>query len=219
MEMFGAVLKEKAKKEAEVLQERYNYEGEPAVDLSITTQELAAMIIEAGMNFADLQPEPIDIPFGIALVAGVIFGVTGGVTEAAIRYVVGDRNQIADIAFTGVRGFEGLKEVQIPLDEEGESILSVAIVSGLRNAENLIQAIKSGEVHYDFVEVMACEGGCIAGGGQPFVIGRAKEERSAGIYEADRMSGVRMSADNPVTEALYKNLLTGKAAHHLLHYK
>ena len=103
--------------------------------------------------------------------------------------------------------------------DAGENILSVAIVSGLKNTENLIKAIQAGEVHYDFVEVMACEGGCIAGGGQPFVIGRAKEERSAGIYEADRMSGVRMSADNPVTEALYKNLLTVKAAHHLLHYK
>lgn len=206
-------------KKFEIHREDQMLDGEQATDHSITTVELADMIRSAGLRFEDILPEAVEMPYGIASGAGVIFGVTGGVTEAAIRYVVGDRNQIADIAFTGVRGFEGLKEVQIPLDEEGESILSVAIVSGLRNAENLIQAIKSGEVHYDFVEVMACEGGCIAGGGQPFVIGRAKEERSAGIYEADRMSGVRMSADNPVTEALYKNLLTGKAAHHLLHYK
>lgn len=206
-------------KKFEIHREDQMLDGEQATDHSITTVELADMIRSAGLRFEDVLPEAVEMPYGIASGAGVIFGVTGGVTEAAIRYVIGDRNQIADIAFTGVRGFEGLKEVKIPLDEAGENILSVAIVSGLKNTENLIKAIQAGEVHYDFVEVMACEGGCIAGGGQPFVIGRAKEERSAGIYEADRMSGVRMSADNPVTEALYKNLLTGKAAHHLLHYK
>ena len=97
--------------------------------------------------------------------------------------------------------------------------LSIAIVSGLKNAENLIQAIQAGEVEYDFVEVMACEGGCIAGAGQPFVIGRAKPERSEGMYQADRMSNVKLSAENPVTDGLYANLLAGDKAHHLLHYK
>ncbi|MBQ4595715.1 MAG: 4Fe-4S binding protein, partial [Firmicutes bacterium] len=190
MEMFGAVLKEKAKKDAEetkskkktkvvaimpctakkseVLQERYHYEGEPAVDLSITTQELATMIRETGLNFADLQPEPIDMPFGIASGAGVIFGVTGGVTEAVIRHVVGpeDRNTLAEIAFTGVRGLEGVKEVKLPFGADKE--ISIAIVSGLRNAEELIQAIKKGEAHYDFVEVMACKGGCTNGAASIF---------------------------------------------------
>ena len=206
-------------KKYEIHREDQMLDGEMATDHSITTVELADMIRSAGLRFEDVLPEAVEMPFGIASGAGVIFGVTGGVTEAAIRYVVGDRNKIADIAFTGVRGFEGLKEVKIPLDEEGENILSVAIVSGLKNAENLIKALQAGEVHYDFVEVMACEGGCIAGGGQPFVIGRAKAERSEGIYEADRMSGVRMSAENPVTEALYNGLLAGDNAHHLLHYK
>ena len=206
-------------KKYEIHREDQMLDGEMATDHSITTVELADMIRSAGLRFEDVLPEAVEMPFGIASGAGVIFGVTGGVTEAAIRYVVGDRNKIADIAFTGVRGFEGLKEVKIPLDEEGENVLSVAIVSGLKNAENLIKALQAGEVHYDFVEVMACEGGCIAGGGQPFVIGRAKAERSEGIYEADRMSGVRMSAENPVTEALYRTLLAGDNAHHLLHYK
>lgn len=241
MEMFGAVLKEKAKKEAEatkskkktkvvaimpctakkseVQQERYNYGDEPAVDLSITTQELATMIKETGLNFAELQPEPIDMPFGIASGAGVIFGVTGGVTEAVIRHVVdpSDRNTLAEIAFTGVRGLEGVKEVTLPLGVDKE--ISIAIVNGLRNAENLIQAIKSGEAHYDFVEVMACKGGCIAGAGQPFVEDRARAERSAGMYEADRMSNVRTAKSNPITEALYNDLLKGDNAHRLLHYK
>jgi len=177
------------------------------------------MIRETGLNFADLQPEPIDMPFGIASGAGVIFGVTGGVTEAVIRHVVGpeDRNTLAEIAFTGVRGLEGVKEVKLPFGADKE--LSIAIVSGLRNAEDLIQAIKKGEAHYDFVEVMACKGGCIAGAGQPFVEDRARAERSEGMYEADRMSNVRTSKSNPITDALYRTMLSGHNAHRLLHYK
>ena len=106
-----------------------------------------------------------------------------------------------------------------PYGEEGEQTISIAIVSGLRNAENLIRKIESGEVHYDFVEVMACQGGCIAGAGQPFVVGRARAERSQGMYEADQLSNVRTSQGNPVTENLYNGLLAGENAHRLLHYK
>ncbi|MDO4544678.1 MAG: [FeFe] hydrogenase, group A, partial [Bacillota bacterium] len=238
MEMFGSVLKERAKqqegkkknkktrviaimpctaKKYEVQREDLYFEEEPAVDLSITTQELAAMIREMGLRFDDLLPEAIDMPFGIASGAGVIFGVTGGVTEAVIRSIAAeDRADVEEIAFTGVRGLEGVKEVKIPY---GERELSIAIVSGLKNAEQLIQSVKSGEASYDFIEVMACKGGCIAGAGQPFVVERAREERSAGMYESDRMSNVRTSAGNPVTEGLYGSLLKGDNAHRLLHYK
>lgn len=240
MEMFGSVLKEKVRnenqgqkhpkkvkniaimpctaKKYEVLREDLKMDGEPVVDLSITTQELATMIMEAGLNFEDIQPEAVDMPFGIASGAGMIFGVTGGVTEAVIRNVVDpDRTQLDEIAFTGVRGLDGVKEVKLPFGEDRE--LSIAIVSGLKNAENLIRAIQSGDAYYDFVEVMACEGGCIAGAGQPFVDDRAREERSAGMYEADRMSNVRTSQANPVTEAMYRGILAGENAHRLLHYK
>ena len=239
MEMFGSVLKERAKlnekgkkpkktkvvaimpctaKKYEIHREEFQYDGEPTIAHSITTMELANMIREAGLRFEDILPEAVDMPFGIASGAGVIFGVTGGVTEAVIRYVMGDaaREHLAGISFTGVRGFEGLKEVKVPYKDRE---LSSASVSGLKNAENLIQAIQAGEVEYDFVEVMACEGGCIAGAGQPFVIGRAKPERSEGMYQADRMSNVKLSAENPVTDGLYANLLAGDKAHHLLHYK
>ncbi len=252
MEMFGAVLKERAKLQAagnkgskkakvikniaimpctakkyEVGREDMLIDGERAVDLSITTQELASMIIESGLNFEDLEPEAVDMPFGIASGAGIIFGVTGGVTEAVIRRVLEpqDRSVLDEIAFTGVRGLEGVKEVKLPYgepSEDGEQFyLSIAIVHGLRNAENLIQAIQNGEAHYDFVEVMACQGGCIAGAGQPFVIGRAREERSEGIYKADKMSNVRTSQGNPIVEGLYREgaMLAGHNAHRLLHYK
>ena len=194
------------------------YDGEPTVAHTITTIELANMIREAGLRFEDILPEAVDMPYGIASGAGIIFGVTGGVTEAVIRYVLGSsaRDHLADISFTGVRGFDGLKEVKIPYKDRE---LSIAIVSGLKNAEDLIQAIQSGEVHYDFVEVMACEGGCIAGAGQPFVLGRAKPERADGMYEADRLSNVKLSAENPVADGLYAGLLAGDKAHQLLHYK
>jgi len=242
MEMMGAVLKEHAAvndlasgkkkkkvkvvaimpctaKKFEIRRDEMKYGDDPAVDHSITTTELAKMIIEAGIRFEDVLPEAVDMPFGIASGAGVIFGVTGGVTEAVIRYVMGNsaRDHLQEISFTGVRGFDGLKEVKLPYGEDKE--LSIAVVSGLRNAENLIQAVQAGEVHYDFVEVMACEGGCIAGAGQPVVKGIAREERSAGVYEADRLSNVKLSAQNPVAESLYQGLLAGEKAHHLLHYK
>lgn len=239
MEMLGSVLKERAKlnekgkkpkktkvvaimpctaKKYEIGRDDMTYDGEATIAHSITTIELANMIRQAGLRFEDVLPEAVDMPFGIASGAGMIFGVTGGVTEAVIRYVMGDaaRGHLADISFTGVRGFDGLKEVKIPYKE---TELSIAIVSGLKNAENLIQKLQAGEVHYDFVEVMACEGGCIAGAGQPFVADRAKPERSEGMYEADRMSNVKLSAENPVAEGLYAGLLAGDKAHHLLHYK
>ncbi|MEG0156759.1 MAG: [FeFe] hydrogenase, group A, partial [Anaerovoracaceae bacterium] len=185
MEMFGAVLKErnhldrtKSKKKKfkvvgimpctakkyEVARDEMKTNGEASVDYAITTVELINMIKSAGIVFEDLLPESVDMPFGIASGAGVIFGVTGGVTEAVIRYVVGDsaKEHLNDIAFTGVRGFDKVKEVVIPYKE---TELKIAIVSGLMNAEKLIQKVKAGEVSYDFVEVMACEGGCIAGAG------------------------------------------------------
>ncbi len=252
MEMFGSLLKERAKLDAaknkdkkkakvvkniaimpctakkyEVGREDLLLDNERAVDLTITTQELASLIIEAGLNFEDIEPEAVDMPFGIGSGAGVIFGVTGGVTEAVIRNVVDPQNrtELDEIAFTGVRGLEGVKEVKLPFGEPAEDgdqpTLSIAIVNGLKNTENLIQSIQAGEAYYDFVEVMACQGGCIAGAGQPFVIGRARPERSEGIYNADKMSNVRTSQANPVVEALYKDgaILSGHNAHRLLHYK
>ena len=236
MQMFGAVLKEKAKrdnvgkkirnvaimpctaKKYEVQRDEFMIDGERTVDLSITTQELANMIREVGIDFRNLQPEAVSKPLGLGSGAGIIFGVTGGVTEAVLRNIIDpDRSGLEEIAFTGVRGFDGVKEVTVPYGEDRE--VSIAIVSGLKNTENLIQAIKAGEVHYDFVEVMACLGGCIAGAGQPFVAGRARPARAEGIYSADKMSSIRKSQSNPFTEALYDDLLAGDNAHRLLHYK
>ncbi|QXE18752.1 [FeFe] hydrogenase, group A [Clostridium sp. 001] len=231
MEMFGSVLKEYYKdsdkkivvvaimpctaKKYEAKREEFSRNGVPDVDHVITTQELISMIRQAGIVFSELEPEAVDMPFDLSSGAGVIFGVTGGVTEAVIRKVLADEPNavLRSIAFNGVRGMEGTKETSITV---GDREIKIAIVSGLRNAEDLIQKIQSGESKYDFVEVMACPGGCISGGGQPFEKLEGKLKRSAGIYQSDKMSTIKRTADNPLMKSLYSGLLKGKT-HELLH--
>jgi len=173
------------------------------------------MIKESGIVFSEVEPEAVDMPFGISSGAGVIFGVTGGVTEAVIRRVMEDKSNsaIRSLAFNGVRGMEGVKEASITV---GGRVIKVAVVSGLKNADELIKKIETGEAHYDFVEVMACPGGCIGGAGQPFVKSEGKFKRSALLYEADRMTSIHRSEENPLMETLYSSLLKDKV-HKLLH--
>ena len=230
MEMFGSVLKEKYKdsdrrviviaimpctaKKFEAAREEFRNGGVPYIDYVITTQELIQMIREAGIAFSELEPEAIDTPFNIQSGAGVIFGVTGGVTEAVIRRL-SDKSVAAlrAIAFDGVRGMKGLKETTVMHNERE---LKIGVVSGLKNAENLIQKMQNGEAHYDFVEVMACPGGCISGAGQPIGDTSIKQKRSDGIYASDKMCSIKRSEENPVIGSLYTSLLKGKT-HKLLH--
>ena len=172
------------------------------------------MIKESGLVFSELEPEAVDMPFGTMSGAGVIFGVTGGVTEAVLRRIVSDKSAAAlqAIAFKGVRGNEGLKEATV---KYGGRELKIAVVSGLGNAHELIGRIKNGE-RYDFVEVMACPGGCVCGAGQPFVLHEGKESRGKGLYSADKMSSIKRSEENPLMMALYSGLLKGRV-HDLLH--
>ncbi len=231
MQMFASVLKEHyshsnkkivvvgimpcTAKKAEAQRDEFKEDGIPYVDYVITTQELIQMIRESGIIFSEVEPEGVDMPFGVNSGAGVIFGVTGGVTEAVIRRVLDDKSTstLRALAFNGVRGMEGIKETNINVD--GREI-KIAVASGLKNADNLVQRIKSGEAHYDFIEVMACPGGCISGAGQPFTKLEGKLKRGAGLYEADRMSNIKRSEENPVIMSLYSGLLKGKV-HKLLH--
>lgn len=231
MEMFGAVLKEHYKeddkrlvsvaimpcsaKKFEADREEFKRDGIPDVDYVVTTQELTNMINESGIAFSELEPEALDRPFQSCSGAGVIFGVTGGVTEAVIRKVLSDTPvpALRALAFEGVRGMEGVKEATITaLDRE----IKIAIVSGLKNADNIIKKIKSGEVHYDFVEVMACPGGCINGAGQPFAKADEKNERSVRLYKVDKMKSISRSDDNPLMDSLYSGILKDRV-HELLH--
>ena len=230
MQMFGALLKEDSKqasrklfhvaimpctaKKFEATRKEFVQDGTPDVDAVLTTQELIRMIKEAGVVFEDLEPEAVDNPFGASSGAGVIFGVTGGVTEAVLRRVSSDksRSNLQTLTHIGVRGNEGIKEIDLPY---GSKTLHIAVVSGLSNAEKIIQRLKAGE-HFDLVEVMACPGGCVSGAGQPFAHLDGKLARGKGLYSTDKISTIRRSEENPVMMSLYNGILKGKV-HKLLH--
>ncbi len=237
MEMFSAIVKEETivnkqeladardpfvvaimpctAKKYEASREEFKINGESRTDLVLTTQELVTMIKQAGLDLEKLDPDAPDINYGVFSGAGVIFGVTGGVTEAVIRRLVDskDTSTFTNISFSGVRGLEGVKEVEIPYKDD---ILKIAMVSGLANTENLIKKIKNGEAYYDFVEVMACPSGCIAGGGQPRSSRKIVERRSEDLYANDKMSRIRHSDANPFVNRAYDKII--KDNHHrLLH--
>ena len=200
MEMFGAVLKEYYK---------------PDIDAVLTTKELASMIRELGIQFADLEPTAPDTPFSIRSGGGVIFGTSGGVTEAALRRLAERTNPaLQEIRYSGVRGLEGIKKFTI---EIGGRTVHTAVVSGLGNAETLIGLIESGEEHFDFVEIMACPTGCIGGAGQPESFLEDKKKRSSGLYTADKSALVKRSDENPVVTKLYEDGVLKDRAKELLH--
>ena len=234
-EMFGAIIKEEARmnkedtrktmvvsimpctaKKAEILRPEHYTDGEQNVDLVLTTTEITRMIKEAGIDLSQMPSEALDMPFGLSSGAGAIFGVTGGVTEAVLRRLVDSSaaEDLENISFTGIRGTEGIKEAVV--DVHGRE-LKLAVVNGLRNADEVMKKIQSGEVYYDFVEVMACKRGCMAGGGQPVPIGpRTKAARFEGIYKIDSVAQIKRSNENPIIQTLYDGLLKGKE-HKLLH--
>ena len=201
-------------KKFECAREEFMHDGVPETDYVITTQELIQMIHKAGIVFDELEPEAVDSVFSTCTGAGVIFGVTGGVTEAVLRRLSTDKSKKAllSIAFNDVRGMKGVKETTIPY---GDKEVRIAIVSGLKNAEKIIQALKNGE-HFDFIEVMACPGGCVAGGGQPFGTNATKEVRGKALYSADKMLSIKRSEENPLMLSLYDGVLKGRV-HELLH--
>ena len=230
MQMFSSVIKAKyatssrrvvcvavmpcTAKKFECAREEFMHDGVLETDYVITTQELIQMIHKAGIVFEELEPEAVDSVFSTCTGAGVIFGVTGGVTEAVLRRLSTDKSNKAlmSIAFNDVRGMKGVKETTIPY---GDKEVRIAIVSGLKNAEKIIQALKNGE-HFDFIEVMACPGGCVAGGGQPFGTNATKEVRGKALYSADKMLSIKRSEENPLMLSLYDGVLKGRV-HELLH--
>ncbi len=234
-QMFGALIKEEAKnkpedtrktmvvsimpctaKKAEILRPEHFTDGVQNVDYVLTTTEVSRMIKEAGIDLAQMPSEALDMPFGLSSGAGAIFGVTGGVTEAVLRRLINSSRteDLENISFTGVRGIEGIKEASVTLD--GREV-KIAVVHGLKRADELLKKMKAGEVYYDFVEVMACKRGCITGGGQPVPIGpRTKKARLEGIYKIDAAAQIKLSNENPIIQTLYDGILKGKE-HKLLH--
>ena len=195
------------------------------VDVVITTRELARMIKEAGIDFARLPDEDFDDMFGESTGASVIFGVTGGVMEAALRtvYEVVTGKTLEKLEFEGVRGFEGVKEATVQM---GDLEVKVAVAHGTGNAARLLDAVKSGEKHYHFIEIMGCPGGCVTGGGQPIVCAdvqaevNVKELRAKALYGEDEGKKLRKSHENPSIKKLYAEFLgepNSHRAHKLLH--
>ncbi|MBQ3281962.1 MAG: (2Fe-2S)-binding protein [Eubacterium sp.] len=195
--------------------------GDKDVDVVITTRELGRLLKQYHVNVRDLEETPFDSPLGSGTGAAVIFGATGGVMDAALRsayFLVTGTNPPAD-AFTAVRGMKGWKEASFEVP--GAGTVRVAVVSGLGNTRALMEAVKSGEVEYDFVEVMACPGGCSGGGGQPIRDGQElADTRGKVLWNLDQKSVLRYSHENPDVQALYAEFLgkpLGEKSHHLLH--
>ena len=199
--------------------------GVPDVDISLTTRELANMIKRAGIRFTELADEEFDPMMGVASGAGHIFGATGGVMEAALRTVaeIVTGKPLDSVDFTAVRGVEGCKEAEYDL---AGTKVRVAVTSGTENAFQLLEMVRKGEADYHFIEVMACPGGCVNGGGQPHQPGEVRNfhdlraERAAGLYGQDKEMKLRKSHENPFVKELYDNYLEkpgSHKAHHILH--
>ena len=207
-------------KKAEAVRPEFTTNGVQDVDYVLTTRELGRMIKETGIDFAALPAEEYDAPFGISTGAGVIFGSSGGVMEAALRTVaeVVIGKTLESIDFKEVRGLAGIKEAAVPI---GDLTVKIAVANTLSNARIMMDKIRAGEADYQFIEIMACPGGCIGGGGQPVpVCEETRLNRIAAIYECDQGSQLRKSHENPAIKELYDTWLgkpLGEKSHHLLH--
>ncbi len=212
-------------KKFEIGREDQSAAGVPDVDIALTTRELAQLIKRCGLDFVNLPQEGFDHPLGESTGAAVIFGATGGVMEAALRTAVETLTgeELKDLEFKEVRGIKGIKEATYPV--AGMDV-KVAVASGLGNARELLEKVKSGEAEYHFIEIMACPGGCVNGGGQPQVSSKVRnfvdirELRAKALYDNDENKVIRKSHENASVKKLYEEYLGepgSEKAHHILH--
>ena len=244
-EMYGAILKtyyaEKEKidpkkivvvsvmpciaKKFEAQREELSNNNMQDVDIVITTRELARMIKQGNIEFVELEDQQFDAPMGEATGAGAIFGTTGGVMEAALRTVseILTGKELGKIEFEAVRGENGIKRTSVKI---GDKEVKAVVAHGLGNAQKIMEEIKEGKEDYQFVEIMACPGGCVMGGGQPIKSSKVRAnidvraKRAAALYTIDELSVIRKSHENPVIQKLYKEYLEkpgSHLAHKLLH--
>ncbi|MCL2110805.1 MAG: [FeFe] hydrogenase, group A [Clostridiales bacterium] len=238
MQMFGSLCKEQLSKELglprekivvvgilpctakkfEAAREEFRVNGNPDVDHVLTTEELARMIKAQGIDFVNLEFGSLDMPLSFSTGGAIIFGSSGGLCEAVLRFAAdtlegGGKHR----EFKQFRGSDGIKIGEI---EIGGKTLRLGVVSGLANARKLIEKIKNGEERFDLVEVMACSGGCVNGGGQPINYGRdVNKERAQGLFDNDRRRQLHVSSENPFVQKIYSEGLDEKKAHKLLHTK
>ena len=213
-------------KKYEAARPELSVKGLQATDIVVTTREIAWMIKSAGIDFVNIEPEEFDAPLGLSSGAGAIFGVTGGVMEAALRtaYELFTGETLIDIEIEDIRGFDKIKQGKVRMD--GKEI-RVAVAHGLGNAKTLMEIVKNEPDRFHFVEIMGCPGGCIGGGGQPYATANSiplDEEclraRANALYSSDRKKTIRRSHDNPEVQRLYKEFLgrpLSEKSHELLH--
>ncbi|MCK5148348.1 [FeFe] hydrogenase, group A [bacterium] len=206
-------------KKAEAARPEFINDGRREVDAVISTQELGKMIKETGLKYKDITSEAMDMPFGLSTGAGVIFGKSGGVSEAVLRYSTEKLcgKQLRNIEFKSFDG-NGIRQVEVALDD---STLKLAVVHGLKNARKAADLVQAGKADWDIIEIMACPGGCIGGAGQPVSDNHnAVACRCQGIEDADNTSPLSSAGENPFIQKIYKDLLEipgSEAAHDLLH--
>ncbi len=208
-------------KKYESQRDEFKVDDNPDVDFSISTRELAHLIKQANMDLNKLPDEDFDNPMGESTGAGVIFGTTGGVIEAATRtaYEVHTGKKLEKVDFDQLRGMEGIRKAEVDFDGLK---LNIGIAHGLGNARKLLQEIEEGKSHYHAIEIMACPGGCIGGGGQPLHHGNSEilKKRAEAIYREDAGKEIRKSHENPMIKELYEEYLgkpMGEKSHELLH--
>jgi NADH-quinone oxidoreductase subunit G len=198
---------------------KFSTNGQPDVDIVLTTVEVGRMINSLGIHLSELEPEAFDMPMGFATGAGVIFGASGGVMEAALRYAVEkiENKELENVDFKAVRGMDCLKEAV--LNVAGQEV-RIAVVHGLANAKKLIQDIRDGKSNYHFVEVMACPGGCISGAGQPIPVEKdVRKLRAQGLYNSDKGQQLQKSQDNHLVTKCYEQHLGGTPGSHEAHHR
>lgn len=206
-------------KKMEAKLDKFYVDKNPDTDHVVTTVGLANMIKAAGIDFASLPDEEFDQPFGTKTGGGLIFGASGGVMEAALRYAAAELDPKAkgNVIFESLRETKEFREAELNI---GDIKIRVAVTSGLRNARKLLEDVRAGKAHYDFIEVMSCPGGCVAGAGQPQYEGwKIRKQRAQGLYDEDKTLAYK-SQDNKDVMALYGHVLDkigGKKAHQLLH--
>lgn len=208
-------------KKYEAQRDEFKVDGNPDVDYSITTRELAHFIKLGNMDLNRLPEGEFDSPLGESTGAGVIFGTTGGVIEAATRtaYEVFTKKSLDNVDFKQIRGFDGIRSAEVDFDG---TTIKIGIAHGLGNAKTLLEEVKAGKSDYHAIEIMACPGGCVGGGGQPLHHGKSDvlKKRAAALYREDANKVIRKSHENPYIQKLYKEYLgkpLGEKAHQLLH--
>lgn len=196
---------------------KFKRDGRPEIDYVLTTVELASMIDSMGIKLDELEPAAFDMPLGFSTGGGVIFGVTGGVMEAALRFAVEkiSGQPLEEIDFKATRGLAPRKEATL---EVAGKKLRIAVVHGLGNARKLVEELKAGKAQYDFIEVMACPGGCVAGGGQPITNEKDfRSKRAAGLYNTDKERQVQKPQDNYWVDMCYAEAFGGRPGSHEAH--